>query len=271
MKHLPLLRPCDERWSAMRAAPGGRFCERCSTQVHDLAQATPARVRALQALYGEQGFCARQVIDEAGELVLARPITPPRPVPLALGALALTLAGPAAYAQAPEPAPAAAVAPDQDQDGRADAVDRCPDQAASTEDGCPLAVVVQIGGVGGYGSMPFVAFSWGKAILDPSQVYLVNELAQVLREHPEIARVEISGHASSDEGDARKTQALGQARADAVVAALVTRGVDPARLVAISWGEELPREDNATSAGRAHNRRVELRPCQDECTIPTEP
>jgi OOP family OmpA-OmpF porin len=40
---------------------------------------------------------------------------------------------------------------------------------------------------------------------------------------------------------------------------LVQQGVEPSRLTAVGYGESQPVADNATEAGRAQNRRVELR------------
>ena len=48
------------------------------------------------------------------------------------------------------------------------------------------------------------------------------------------------------------------ARADAVVKALVKRGVAKVRLSSHGYGQEKPVADNSTEPGRAKNRRVEL-------------
>jgi CshA-type fibril repeat protein len=57
-------------------------------------------------------------------------------------------------------------------------------------------------------------------------------------------------------GNAATNLALGKARAKAVCAALAGRGV---KLVLVTRGDQHPAGDNATAAGRALNRRVELR------------
>jgi outer membrane protein OmpA-like peptidoglycan-associated protein len=59
-------------------------------------------------------------------------------------------------------------------------------------------------------------------------------------------------------GDAGANQTLSNQRAQAVVDALVAAGVDGARLGAAGMGMFSPRASNASEAGRALNRRVEL-------------
>ena len=71
------------------------------------------------------------------------------------------------------------------------------------------------------------------------------------------AKVTIEGH-TDNRGSANLNQALSQQRAEAVRAALIEEGVDPARLTAVGLGMDQPVADNATSEGRARNRRVEI-------------
>jgi outer membrane protein OmpA-like peptidoglycan-associated protein len=51
---------------------------------------------------------------------------------------------------------------------------------------------------------------------------------------------------------------LSRQRAEAVMQALIDRGVDAARLSAEGLGEEKPIADNTTAQGRSQNRRVEI-------------
>jgi len=51
---------------------------------------------------------------------------------------------------------------------------------------------------------------------------------------------------------------LSQSRAAAVRAYLARKGVSPARMLARGYGSRSPVASNATLAGRALNRRVEL-------------
>lgn len=69
----------------------------------------------------------------------------------------------------------------------------------------------------------------------------------------------IEGHTDAD-GTEEHNLDLSERRARAVVTWLVERGVDAGRLTAQGRGEAEPVADNATSAGRALNRRVEVGP-----------
>ena len=112
-----------------------------------------------------------------------------------------------------------------------------------------------------------VWFQKGSAALDAEDLALLREVALAMADHPEILRVAVLGHASTDEG--AKARALGQRRAEAARDALVASGVDPVRLVVGSWGTERPMFDSGTAAGRAHNRVVEFVVCgEGGCELP---
>lgn len=86
----------------------------------------------------------------------------------------------------------------------------------------------------------------------------LERLLAALQGLPELS-VAIEGHTDSDASDEHNLD-LSSRRAQAVVASLVERGVARTRLTPEGRGEAEPIADNATSAGRALNRRVEIRP-----------
>jgi outer membrane protein OmpA-like peptidoglycan-associated protein len=65
----------------------------------------------------------------------------------------------------------------------------------------------------------------------------------------------IEGHTDSQGNEAVNAE-LSSARAESVRAALVAKGVAADRLTAVGFGESQPIADNATTEGRAANRRV---------------
>jgi len=100
------------------------------------------------------------------------------------------------------------------------------------------------------------AFASGQASLTPGALASVRALADYLGQGSNL-RVRIEGH-TDGQGEADANQALSQRRANAVRDALAAAGVPRARIVAVGRGEEDPLADDATPAGRARNRRVEI-------------
>ncbi|MGQ0702075.1 MAG: OmpA family protein [Gemmatimonadales bacterium] len=87
----------------------------------------------------------------------------------------------------------------------------------------------------------------------------LNELARTLIEHPEIKLV-IDGHADAD-GTVKYNEGLAMRRAESVRDYLARQGAPIARMTIVlrSFGECQPVQPNRTAAGRAANRRVEIR------------
>lgn len=102
-----------------------------------------------------------------------------------------------------------------------------------------------------------IYFPTGEATLDAPGRDLLAEVADTLRAHPELVRVEVAGHTDSS-GSTALNMRLSRARAAAVVQVLVELGVPPERLVARGYGPTRPEDTNATETGRARNRRVEM-------------
>jgi OOP family OmpA-OmpF porin len=101
-----------------------------------------------------------------------------------------------------------------------------------------------------------VSFEYDQAVLTPESTLVLDRVAASLRDWPSV-RVEIGGHTDSRGGDAYNLDLSGR-RAQAVRDYLVRAGIDASRLTAKGYGASQPVADNATEAGRAKNRRVEL-------------
>lgn len=102
----------------------------------------------------------------------------------------------------------------------------------------------------------YVNFDTNKATIRPDSAATLDEAAAVLKAAPAL-QVLVGGH-TDNVGTPEANQALSAARANAVMAALVARGIGAARLTAQGFGQTLPIADNRTEEGRAKNRRVEL-------------
>jgi outer membrane protein OmpA-like peptidoglycan-associated protein len=60
-------------------------------------------------------------------------------------------------------------------------------------------------------------------------------------------------------GSASSNQALSQRRADSVRFWLISKGVQPDRIIAKGYGEEFPRVPNNSSENKRMNRRIEFK------------
>lgn len=108
-------------------------------------------------------------------------------------------------------------------------------------------------------------FAVDSADLKPESVDQLNELVDVLNQYPQ-AHVVIVGYTDST-GSAAYNQKLSERRADSVAKALLAKGIDASRISASGEGENNPVADNATSEGRAQNRRVEIAVPSFEYTV----
>jgi OOP family OmpA-OmpF porin len=102
-----------------------------------------------------------------------------------------------------------------------------------------------------------IQFDFDKATIKPASFDLMNEIASVIAKNPQIKRLRIEGHASS-EGNAGHNKTLSDERARSVMKYLNDHGIAPGELVAVGYGADRPIADNATEDGRENNRRVEF-------------
>lgn len=101
-----------------------------------------------------------------------------------------------------------------------------------------------------------VLFDYNRAELKPGGLRNVQKLADFLKTSPQ-RHVMVEGYTDSTGSDTYN-QSLSERRAEAVRIALIKMGVDPRRIAMQGYGEQYPVASNATPAGRAMNRRVEV-------------
>jgi len=106
-------------------------------------------------------------------------------------------------------------------------------------------------------SLEGVFFETNSAKLTAASTTILNRAAATLNDNPSI-KAEVAAHTDS-RGNDQYNMALSNRRAASVLQYLVAHGVDASRLISKGYGETQPRADNATTEGRASNRRVELR------------
>jgi OOP family OmpA-OmpF porin len=159
---------------------------------------------------------------------------------------------------------------DDDGDRVANYRDNCPGTPAGTKvdtAGCAIPVVVapvatKSAVVTAEGTWLYnkIKFESGKAKLKSSSSGELDEILNGLNTQPDL-KLEIQGH-TDIRGARDYNLALSQKRADAVKTYLVSRNVDPSRLTVRGFGPDRPIAGNDTAAGRAANRRVEVKPVQ---------
>jgi chemotaxis protein MotB len=115
-----------------------------------------------------------------------------------------------------------------------------------------------------------ILFDSGEAILKPDGGAVMQKVANVLAQHPQL-KIHVIGHTDNVpiRASARNRFAsnweLSTARATAAVRFLTEKaGVDPRRVGAVGYGEFRPVADNATPEGRAKNRRIAITVLSEE-------
>jgi OOP family OmpA-OmpF porin len=101
-----------------------------------------------------------------------------------------------------------------------------------------------------------IHFDTDSAKIRPDSEPVLQEILALLQGSPDL-KLEIQGHTDST-GTRPRNQTLSGERAASVKSYLTGRGIAPARLSTAGFADTVPVGDNATSEGRAKNRRVEL-------------
>lgn len=159
---------------------------------------------------------------------------------------------------------------DRDGDGINDDKDQCPDTPApDTADGCPPpAPVAEPEPEPAAEPAPVVEatkkrlvlkdvfFDFDSATLRRSDMSKLDSVAASLGDWGRV-RIEVGGHTDSMGSEALNRD-LSKARAEAVRAYLISKGIEADRLEAVGHGSSKPIASNSTISGRVINRRVEL-------------
>ena len=101
-----------------------------------------------------------------------------------------------------------------------------------------------------------VLFDTGSSSLAPGAFGRLDQLATTLSRYPD-SDVIIKGYTDGS-GSETFNQTLSEQRADSVRRYLIGKGVSPARLTSLGFGESMPLATNSTPEGRQQNRRVEI-------------
>jgi OmpA-OmpF porin, OOP family len=148
--------------------------------------------------------------------------------------------------------------PDKDGDGINDEEDKCPEVKGTRQNnGClPEEVKKEIIEKVNYAAKR-IQFKQAEAALLPNSLKVLDEVAKILQENPDI-KLSIEGHTANN-GYYDANMRLSQMRADNVKAYLEKKGISPERLKAKGFGPTQPLSKGKTPAEIAQNRRVELK------------
>ncbi|MDF2437407.1 MAG: hypothetical protein K0Q95_1783 [Bacteroidota bacterium] len=146
--------------------------------------------------------------------------------------------------------------PDTDGDGVSDNYDRCPSIKGTIDNkGCPEVAKEDIVKITLIASK--IYFETGSDKLKLISNSQLDDLVVILNKYEGIT-LTIEGH-TDNVGDDNYNLELSQKRTVAVKSYLMSKGIAESRLKAIGYGETKPVADNAKAAGKAKNRRVELK------------
>ena len=147
--------------------------------------------------------------------------------------------------------------PDRDGDSVVDKDDKCPDTPGTVaNNGCPegpsdadMARITELS--------RGIKFAFGSATFTEGTPPVLDDIVAIILKYPK-SNFSVEGHTDSI-GTKGFNQGLSERRANAVVDYLSSRNISASRLSASGFGESMPIDTNINNAGRANNRRVELK------------
>ena len=152
---------------------------------------------------------------------------------------------------------------DPDGDGIKGAADACPFEKGPpdpdpTKNGCPRYVRVDSQEIRILAQIQFKTNGKSKGgTVSAVSDELMKEIRDVIKQHPEIVKIEVQGHTDDDGSDVYNMK-LSQERAEAVRQWLIEGGIPGSKLVAKGYGFNKPLGDNRINKGRGQNRRVQF-------------
>jgi len=102
-----------------------------------------------------------------------------------------------------------------------------------------------------------ITFDTNSSIIKPKFEDLLDKVAEVLQKYPD-SDIIVSGHTDSTGNDSIN-EPLSRNRASSVSSYLISKGVKSSRITSVGYGSRQPIASNSTEAGRAQNRRVEIK------------
>ncbi|MBI1780532.1 MAG: OmpA family protein [Sphingobacteriales bacterium] len=146
--------------------------------------------------------------------------------------------------------------PDTDGDGVNDEDDKCPTVAGTVDNnGCPEIkeeVKTKIDQ-----AAKNVFFDFASSKIKKESYKVLGEVVKILNDDKDL-KLAIEGH-TDNVGTPERNNIRSQERADAIKAYLISKNISADRLTAAGFGFDHPIATNNTEAGRAKNRRVEMK------------
>jgi outer membrane protein OmpA-like peptidoglycan-associated protein len=161
---------------------------------------------------------------------------------------------------------------DNDKDSVLDKDDLCPNQTETRASALDLANGEDNDGCPDSGILitkdrikidEKIYFDFNKSSLQKRSNTILDEIAKLIIEHPELIKIRIEGH-TDDVGEDAYNQKLSEDRAASVRGYLVAKGVSAERLEAMGFGESKPliaiegKEGSLLKEAQDQNRRVEF-------------